>query len=116
MKHALKECNNKYTMAQLEERAVRIFDHLTTAVLLFDENLCLVSINSAGESLLSVSSKRLLGRTPKKIWPNTSFFTNAIKKSFQYPSTRIERGIEMHLTNKHSIKVDCIFAHYFIGL
>ena len=54
MKHALKECNNKYTMTQLEERAVRIFDHLATAVLLFDEKLQLVSINSAGENLLSL--------------------------------------------------------------
>ena len=103
MINALKECNNRHTMTQAEERAVRIFDHLTTAVLLFDENLCLVSINNAGESLLSLSSKRLLGKTPKKIWPNTSFFANAIKKSFQYPSTRIERGIEMHLTSKNSI-------------
>ena len=115
MINALKECNNRHTMTQAEERAVRIFDHLTTAVLLFDENLCLVSINNAGESLLSLSSKRLLGKTPKKIWPNTSFFANAIKKSFQYPSTRIERGIEMHLTSKNSIKVDCIFTPLVIG-
>ena len=115
MINALKECNNRYTMTQAEERAVRIFDHLTTAVLLFDENLCLVSINSAGESLLSVSYNRLLGKTPKKIWPNTPFFTNAIKKSFQYASTRIERGIEMDLINQNSIKVDCIFTPLLIG-
>ena len=115
MINALKECNNGYTMTQAEERAVRIFDHLTTAVLLFDENLRLVSINSAGESLLSVSCNRLLGKTPKKIWPNTSFFTNAIKKSFQYASTRIERGIEMDLINQNSIKVDCIFTPLLIG-
>jgi len=83
--------------------------------LLFDENLCLVSINSAGESLLSVSYNRLLGKTPKKIWPNTPFFTNAIKKSFQYASTRIERGIEMDLINQNSIKVDCIFTPLLIG-
>ena len=115
MKNALKECNNGYTMTQAEERAVRIFDHIATAVLLFDENLRLVSINSSGESLLLVSSKRLLGKTPKKIWPNTSFFTDAIKKSFQYASTRIERGIEMQLINQNSIKVDCIFTPLVIG-
>jgi len=115
VKNALKECNNEYTMTQIEERAVRIFDYLTTAVLLFDKNLRLVSINSAGESLLSVSSKRLLGKTPKKIWPNTSFFTDAIENSFQHTGTRIERGIEMNLINQNSVKVDCIFTPLVIG-
>ena len=68
MKHALKECNNKYTMTQLEERAVRIFDHLATAVLLFDEKLHLVSINSAGENLLSL---RGIGNGTNKFISNT---------------------------------------------
>ena len=114
MKHALKECNNKYTMTQLEERAVRIFDHLATAVLLFDEKLHLVSINSAGENLLSLSSKRLLGKTSEEVWPNTSFFTDAIKNAFQFANTRIERGIEMQLLNQNTIKVDCIFTPLLI--
>ena len=102
-------------MDHTEERAAQIIDHLATSVLLFDENLHLVSINSAGESLLSMSSKRILGMTPEKIWPNTMFFSDMIRKSFQFVRTRIERGVEMGLINRDSVKVDCIFTPIVIN-
>ena len=102
-------------MDHTEERAAQIIDHLATSVLLFDENLHLVSINSAGESLLSMSSKRILGLTPEKIWPNTTFFSDMIRKSFQFVRTRIERGVEMGLINRDSVKVDCIFTPIVIN-
>ena len=102
-------------MDHTEERAAQIIDHLATSVLLFDENLHLVSINSAGESLLSMSSKRILGLTPEKIWPNTMFFPDMIRKSFQFVRTRIERGVEMGLINRDSVKVDCIFTPIVIN-
>ena len=102
-------------MDHTEERAAQIIDHLATSVLLFDENLHLVSINSAGESLLSMSSKRIIGMTPEKIWPNTMFFSDTIRKSFQFVRTRIERGVEMGLINRDSVKVDCIFTPIVIN-
>ena len=102
-------------MDHTEQRAAQIIDHLATSVLLFDENLHLVSINSAGESLLSMSSKRILGLTPEKIWPNTMFFPDMIRKSFQFVRTRIERGVEMGLINRDSVKVDCIFTPIVIN-
>ena len=102
-------------MDHTEERAAQIIDHLATSVLLFDENLHLISINSAGESLLSMSSKRILGLTPEKIWPNTMFFSDMIRKSFQFVRTRIERGVEMGLINRDSVKVDCIFTPIVIN-
>ena len=102
-------------MDHTEERAAQIIDHLATSVLLFDENLHLVSINSAGDSLLSMSSKRILGLTPEKIWPNTIFFSDMIRKSFQFVRTRIERGVEMSLINRDSVKVDCIFTPIVIN-
>ena len=102
-------------MEHTEEKAAQIIDHLATSVLLFDENLHLVSINSAGESLLSMSSKRILGLTPEKIWPNTTFFSDMIRKSFQFVRTRIERGVEMGLINRDSVKVDCIFTPIVIN-
>ena len=102
-------------MDHTEERAAQIIDHLATSVLLFDENLHLVSINSAGESLLSMSSKRIIGMTPEKIWPNTMFFSDMIRKSFQFVRTRIERGVEMSLINRDLVKVDCIFTPIVIN-
>ena len=102
-------------MNHTEERAAQTIDHLATSVLLFDENLHLVSINSAGESLLSMSSKRILGLPPEKIWPNTMFFSDMIRKSFQFVRTRIERGIEMALINRDSVKVDSILTPIVIN-
>jgi two-component system nitrogen regulation sensor histidine kinase GlnL len=39
----------------------RILDHLTTAVLLFDQNLILTYINTAGEMILTDSARHLVG-------------------------------------------------------
>jgi two-component system nitrogen regulation sensor histidine kinase GlnL len=38
-----------------------------------------------------------------------------IRKSFQFVRTRIERGVEMGLINRDSVKVDCIFTPIVIN-
>lgn len=110
MNNALKQCNNKTIMETSAQTALRIVEHLATAVLLFDKDLRLVSINSAGESLLSVSHKRVSGMRPSKIWPNTMFFYNAIQRSLLSGTTRIERGVDLNLNHGHQIKVDCMIT------
>ncbi len=88
----------------------RIVENLATAVLLFDKDLHLVSINSAGESLLSVSHKRVSGMQPNQIWPNSSFFYEAIQRSLYTGTTCVERGVDLNLNNGHQIKVDCMIT------
>ena len=110
MKNALKQCNNAQIMSFPTETASRIVDHLATAVLLFDKDLHLISINNSGEGLLSVSSKRVQGMTPKQIWPKSSFFYEAIQRSLHTGSTCIERGVEMQLNLDQKIKVDCMIT------
>lgn len=46
----------------------RILDHLTNAVLLFDANCRLVSINLAGEMLLAVSARQIIGLRAREIF------------------------------------------------
>ncbi len=43
------------------------------------------------------------------------FFPDMIRKSFQFVRTRIERGVEMGLINRDSVKVDCIFTPIVIN-
>ena len=43
------------------------------------------------------------------------FFSDTIRKSFQFVRTRIERGVEMGLINRDSVKVDCIFTPIVIN-
>ena len=88
----------------------RIVEHLATAVLLFDKDLRLVSINNAGESLLSVSHKRVSGLQPNKIWRNSTFLYDAIQRSLLSGTTCIERGLDLNLNNGQQIKVDCMIT------
>ena len=110
MEHALKQCNNKQLMNLSIETTGRIVEHLATAVLLFDKDLHLLSINNAGEGLLSVSSKRVSGMTPRQIWPNSSFFYEAIQRALFSGSTCIERGVDLNLNNGQIIKVDSMIT------
>ena len=92
------------------QTAPRIIENLTTAVLLFDKDLHLLSINSAGEGLLSVSHKRVFGMTPKQIWPNSTFIYKVIQRSLYTESACIERGVNLNLNSNQQITVDCMIT------
>jgi two-component system nitrogen regulation sensor histidine kinase GlnL len=97
-------------MTNKTETALRLIDHLTTAVLLFDGNLKLTCINSAGEDLLSVSFRQISGLTPQEILPMSPFFAEAIVRTLNLGSTNIERGIALNLNNGQPIMVDCMIT------
>lgn len=97
-------------MKTLSQSAVSIVENLATTVLLFDKDLQLLFINSSGEDLLFVSYPRVLGMTPKQIWPHSSFFYEAIKRSLNSGSTCIERNVDLNLNNGQQIKVDCMIT------
>jgi two-component system, NtrC family, nitrogen regulation sensor histidine kinase GlnL len=97
-------------MEHSTQTATRTIENLATAVLLFNKDLQLISINSAGEGLLSVSHKRVLAMTPKQIWPNSSFIFEAIKRSLYLGNTCIERGVDLNLYNGQQVKVDCMIT------
>ena len=115
MKYALKQCNNEQIMTSSSETPLRIVENLATAVLLFGKDLQLVFINSAGEGLLSVSNNRVLGMTPRQIWPNSSFFYEAIQRALFSGSTCIERGVDLNLNNDQKIKVDCMITPIMVN-
>ncbi len=67
-------------------------------------------MNPTAEDMLSVSATRADGMTPSEIWPNSSFFNRAISQSVESGAKRIERGVEINLTPRHRIKVDCMIT------
>jgi len=97
------------------ETSLHIIENLATAVLLFDKDLQLIFINSAGEGLLSVSNKRVSGMTPKQIWPNSSFFYEAIQRALFEGSTFIERGVDLQLAIDQKVKVDCMITPVMVN-
>lgn len=107
--NALKQCNNE-VMVDTNQIADRIVENLATAVLLFDKDLRLLSINNAGEGLLSASQKRVFGMTPKQIWPNSTFLYEAIQRTLYSESSCIERGMDLNLNGEQQITVDCMIT------
>ena len=102
-------------MSPSSETSSRVIENLATAVLLFGKDFKLLFINCAAEGLLSVSNNRALGMTPKQIWPNSSFFYEAIQRALHTGSTCIERGVDLQLAIDHKIKVDCMITPVFIN-
>jgi two-component system nitrogen regulation sensor histidine kinase GlnL len=50
----------------------RILDHLTTAILLFDQDLTLIYINTAGEIILAESARHLVGHTAYHLFKSSN--------------------------------------------
>ena len=82
---------------------------------MFDADLRLCCINSAGEDLLSLSRMQVSGKCPDDLWPNSPVFNHAIKRALTSGSLCIERGVGLTLGNSRSIKVDCMITPIFDG-
>ncbi|MCI0401805.1 MAG: ATP-binding protein [Gammaproteobacteria bacterium] len=88
------------------EEARRLFDHLTTAVLMFDRELRLVAINTSGEDLLSVSARHVVGLKAQEIWPDAPMFTGTLERSSATQEPLIERGMHLQLALGKAVTVD----------
>ena len=94
-------------MNDSEKSASTILDHLATAVLLFDRDMRLVSINPSGEDLLSISNRRAKGFLPHEVLPEATRFTDMIKSSIETGHPYAERCLTLNLQNAGTITVDC---------
>lgn len=89
------------------DSALQVLDNLSTAVILFDRDLRLTGINSAGEDLLSVSQRRVMGHNPDGIIAPPSLLHEMIERCLKTGHPYTERGLPLVLQNEHSITVDC---------
>ena len=87
--------------------AVQLFDNLSTAVMLFNDELQLTCINNAGEDLLSLSNRKLIGQSPEDILPQTPALAQMIRRSLKSGHPYTEHRLELPLHNLRSITVDC---------
>ncbi len=95
------------TMTISTKTALQMLDNLSTAVMLFDQDLKLLCINSAGENLLSASHRRLVGQTPREILPRPPVLAGMIERTLNTGQPFTERGLAIGLTNARSVTVDC---------
>ena len=87
--------------------ALQMFDNLSTAVMLFDKNLNLTCINNAGEGLLSVSNRRIIGQKPEEILPHPPALAEMISRTLNTGHPYSERSMTLSLPNSRTVTVDC---------
>ncbi len=75
---------------------VRILDHLTDAVLLFDSNCRLVFINLAGEMLFAVSARQAMGMRPQDLFDGCDrTIETDFKRALQERETLTKRNLTL---------------------
>ena len=94
-------------MAISAKTALQMFDNLSTAVMLFDKNLNLTCINNAGEGLLSVSNRRIIGQKPDEILPHPPALAEMITRTLNTGHPYTERNLTLTLPNSRTVTVDC---------
>ena len=87
--------------------ANQIIDNLSTAVLVLSKDLSLTRMNTAGESLLSMSERKVTGMKLEQVLPDSGQFIETIQRSMESKTPYTGRGISLSLPYQKSITVDC---------
>ena len=86
----------------------RILENLTTAVLTFDAELRLTSINPAGEMLFEVSAKKIVGQKLTDLLPQSRRMVKTLHQTLESRHPFTVRGVRLRLPMERTITVDCI--------
>jgi two-component system, NtrC family, nitrogen regulation sensor histidine kinase GlnL len=98
-------CEN---MNDLMKTPGSLIENINTAVLVFDKDLCLVSINAAGENLLSVSINKIAGHKPDEILLGSTRFNENLKRTLLKMRSYTDWGVDLILNNQRTITVGCM--------
>ncbi len=101
-------------MSIAQERAQHLIENIYTAVLVFDKNLCLTNINTAGENLLSLSQRKINGQNVADILPGATNFARTIQRSLSSKQPYMEWGMDLRLPNTKTVIVDCTMTPWFL--
>jgi two-component system nitrogen regulation sensor histidine kinase GlnL len=93
----------------------RILENLTTAVLTFDADLRLTSINPAGEMLFEVSAKKIVGQKLTDLLPQSRRLAKSLRQTLESRHPYTVRGVPLRLPMERTITVDCIVTPLFDG-
>ena len=91
----------------INDDANQIIENLYTAVLVLNSDLSVARMNSAGEGLLSMSSRKVSGMMLEQVLPESVQFIDTIKRSMESKSPYTGRDVPLLLPLQKSITVDC---------
>ena len=84
-----------------------MLEHLSTAVVLLDESLCVLSINPAAEELFDVSVNQVRGSGLAALFPTGHVHARAIGRIQKSGQPVTERDLQIRLPGSRRIPVDC---------
>lgn len=92
-------------MIQLKDTN-HLLENLTTAVLMFNDELRLSSINAAGENLLSSSKRAILNTHLEELLPDFPLI-DPIRRALSMGQPYTERDVHMNISPEKTVVVDC---------
>jgi len=100
---------------------LQIFDNLNTAVLVFDMELRLTTINPAGENLLQAGKRSIAGKSISQLLPRGKQIKKVLARTLERAQPFTARGVHLALGGGRAIVVDCSVSpmyegHQVIGL
>ena len=100
-------------MMNEEARAQQLIDNLYTAVLVIDSEMCITSMNTAAENMLSVSMRKATGLKADALLSCSDRFIDIVRRSLSSRQPFTERAVAVLLPNAGSITVDCMVTPLF---
>jgi len=79
-----------------------IIEHLNSALLVFDKQLSLLSINTAGEILFDDSARHLIGKPVEYLFFKQSNLIDDLKQAISQGDSFVDRELTLRLPNKNS--------------
>ena len=95
-------------MMNLDSKALQLFENLYTAIVVIDSELCITSMNTAAENLLSISMRKAAGIRADVLFSRSERFIEIVNRSLKSWHPYTERGVELLLPNAATITVDCM--------
>ena len=95
-------------MNDLEKKPGSLIENINTAVLVFDHEMRLQSINAAGENLLSVSINKIAGQRPDEFLQGSTRFNEDLNRTLVEMHPYTDWGVELTIGNQNIITVGCM--------
>jgi len=93
----------------------RLLESLATAVIVFDADLRLVSINPAGETLLAASARKVIGLGLHELIADGEVFAKVLTNTLQSRHPFTARNIRLRLFGGQALTVDCVVTPLLDG-
>lgn len=87
---------------------LNILDNLSTAILLFDDQLHLSYLNLAAENLLAISKRHAIGLILNDLFPNNQILCTRLNAALKTGNAFSEREINLLISGSRSVTVRCI--------